>query len=169
MTERNDDHRYSRMGEEFVLHKVPFPYQSEDEDKFVIVKVIEERDVRGTWGGGQYTGHKAEATWSSHKEYPGHIFICNWETFPDDSMSPMWTWYDRTRYDEPRNEGQVDFDWYDITQGLHDIIPDIPKCLRWYEKLKICFDHNHLYLDEECFSCKYGLKHFPRKRYWNGW
>lgn len=164
---------YDRNGDEFVLHKVPFPYQCDDKDEFVIVRITESQPVKGTWGGETHSGYKGVSFWSSNKEYGNHYFTCNWKSFPDDSMSPMWTWYDITRYEEVKDGGKVDYDWYDITQGLHDFIPGKPKCLDWFKDLKFCKPHNRLYIDDDgtgCISCKFNLDEVPQgPKYWNGW
>ena len=49
------------------------------------VEIIETRQVKGMWGGGEYEGWKAITE-------DGKVFTCNWESFPDDSITPAFYW-----------------------------------------------------------------------------
>ena len=49
------------------------------------VEIIETRQVKGMWGGGEYEGWKAVTK-------DGKVFTCNWESFPDDSITPTFYW-----------------------------------------------------------------------------
>ena len=93
----------TNLGLELVLHRVAFPNQSNEQDEFCRIKIVEIRQVPGVWKSDEsHEGWDAVdvATQKRH-------FHCNWESFDDASMTPTWMW------DEVR--GGI---WYDITQGM---------------------------------------------------
>ena len=50
-----------------------------------IVTVIETKNVKGMWRSDTYQGLKATTE-------DGKPFTCNWNSFPDDSMTPTYYW-----------------------------------------------------------------------------
>jgi hypothetical protein len=156
----------TNLNRKLVLHKVPFPSQSEEKDEFVVITIVEVKQVPNTWSKGTNEGWRA--TDKNGKEY-----FCNWESFPDDSSSPSWSW-------NSRNEQGKFEEWFDVLQGLRDYVeycpvflndPEISKIIDWCPDHLCLFDKNST---NGCFKCflekQYGKKEKPNiKKFWNGW
>ncbi len=151
----------SIIGRKLVLHTVAFPEHSTEEDKFVLVEVVETRPVKCCW-----RPEETAEGWKAIGE-DGRSYYCCWDSFPDDSMSPRWMWYCD---EEP---------WHDVCQGIFADIPSKPKFVDKYsEVLYYCDKHRRLDYKErvlagstyDCFYCY--LKHPPKKvedEHWKGW
>jgi len=163
----------SQIGRLIILHKVPFPYQSEEEDEFVLIEIVETRQVPAVWEPDKtYEGWKALGEDGVH-------YYCNWSSFPDDSMTPSWSWND-----EHENI------WYDVAQGIYAPIPFRPdfvdryhavihycerhKRLDYYNKSEawknICLEEGHR-PSNPCFDCftKRPEKEEKAPKTWVGW
>jgi hypothetical protein len=55
-------------------------------DSEVDVRIVESKIVKGMWAGNDHLGYRAE-------DDAGKSYYCNWNSFPDDSMTPMWHWW----------------------------------------------------------------------------
>lgn len=167
----------SNLGRKLVLHKVPFPSkENEEEDTFVLVTIVETKQVPGCWG-----RDKMHEGWRAEDE-SGLSYYVNWTTFDDASMTPAWSWHTQDKYGNPES-------WYDITQGLLEPIPFRPRFMeRFKDVLHYCEKHRRLdyfergpaygrFAKEEgfsdppaCFDCL--LKRPPVEsppRGWKGW
>ena len=146
------------LGKKLVLHTVSFPeMEKEEEDQFFEVEIVEAKLVNNTWGAGESFGYRA-----IDKE--GKEFFCNWNCFPDDSMTPMWSWDDRKKM------------FYDITYIRN--CPKKPKFIDQFESIEWCEIHKRIYVVDKrfgCFDCFTEEQHpeVKQKREaeqtWKGW
>jgi len=105
------------------------------------VTITEERDVKGTWAGETHKG------WKGIDEN-GKIFTCNWNHFPDDSMTPSYYW------DIIEDEDGV---WQpvDAIQAYsHGIHVDENGNIKRPDGSRLCVKHNVLHLGDECWKCE---------------
>lgn len=155
------------IGDHILLHNIAFPQNSlkEDEpDRFVLVEVIESRDVPGMFGKDTYKGYRARGE-------DGRFYLCNWTSFPDDSATPTWMWFREMPESEMHDAiKQDDAAWYDVTQGLPFITFKPVWLDRYSEYVHWCPKHARLNYGE-CFNCKYTPDcHIPPSDYsWKGW
>jgi len=110
----------------------------------ILVTVIETKKVPVMWGKGEDEGWKAISD-------AGEEFTCNWNSFPDDSMTPTYYW--DARKDARGLWQPVDgIQTYNQGTGVH-CNSDGTKCKPL--GANICKKHNYAYLDgEECFRCE---------------
>lgn len=168
----------SRVGEKLVLHKVLFPDITNEKDEFVIVEIIEVKDIRDAWSDKIHKNAGLKA-----KSEDGRFFFCNWGNFPSDSASPYWMWFEA-------DEDYTKFirEWADITQGLYNI-PKMPSTLEGNGIVEYCAKHRTIYMKDfevlgnsegpSCFYCwlewrypENGDKLVHEKLpggYWKGW
>lgn len=167
----------SQIGRKLVLHSVPFPdLEKKETDRFVIIEIIETKDVPDMWCNKTHKNHGWKA-----KSEDGRYFFCNWSSFPSDSMTPAWIWYEA-------NENHKGFkgEWYDITMVRN--APGLPPELKDNDVVGYCEKHRKIYeidgylFPEEdapnCFDCYLDWK-YPEKREkmvhgikegpWKGW
>ena len=161
-----------QVGRSLILHTVPFPAESDEVDRFMMVTIAETREVPGTWD-----QSKTHPGWRAIGEN-NKSFYCNWEVFPDDSMTPAWSWADE--------EGKA---WYDVCQGIYQPIPFKPWFVdRYYAVIHYCEKHRRLdyFRDSEawrkmceedghdpnnpCFDCMMGKPAYEEtQKGWKGW
>ena len=155
------------------MHCEAFPQNMRAEDapdRFVLVTILEEKNVPGMWGRGTYKGYRASGD-------DGRVYLLNWSSFPDDSMTPTWMWY--LEMDEKDDAAihkaikENDAAWYDVTQGM-TFIPFRPRIVDQYpDVIEYCSTHQRLsYKDHDgCFYCKHGLDGGlpPVDHSWKGW
>ena len=150
-----------QIGDKILLHKVPFPYQSQDVDEFIAITITEEKnDVPCAWTcKPKYKGYRAIGD-------NGDLFEANWDSFPSDSMTPFWMWMNRTR-------GEY---WYDVVYITHTTeLIFAPIFLQKYNFINYCDRHGQLYYIEReigCFDCYMERKYNkPREKqiHWKGW
>lgn len=108
-----------------------------------VVRIIEEREVKNVWGSGMSTGWKAITE-------DGRVFTCNWNSFPDDSMTPTYYW-------DAINEDGYIWNPVDAVQAC-SIMPHVDE--KGNRAIPIgsttCQKHNILHLDnEQCWKCDY--------------
>ena len=133
-----------KVGDRIVLHKVAFPQRSDQRDHFVVVRITEVKPVPNSWGNGTGEGLWAvrEPDQPAYGDNAGQEFSCCWTSFPDDSMSPYWTWWCADTHQH----------WFDITQGLY-CPPRVPAVLS--KVMGLCNGHKTLYLlDDGCVECR---------------
>lgn len=125
------------IGEKIVLHSVAFPHLTSDQDEFLLVEVVEIKDVPGHYG----TPGKGQR---AVEKKTGREFFCNWERFDDLSMSPYWSWW------EPKGQRS----WYDVTLGQISV-PKKPLWLKgkFAQIVGWCKDHKLLFTKGEEFNC----------------
>ena len=143
-----------------MLHKEAFPQNHDWHDTFCSVEIIETRSVPGVYSDGDFTGWKA-------KGEDGAIYACNWTRFPDDSMTPCWSW------EKLDDKGWPVELWYDITYVNHTTrLPTKPKFIDKYKDIiGYCDIHKELYLQDssiKCFSCHMN-KREEQKENKNSW
>ena len=113
-------------------------------DEF-LVTIVEVKQVRGRWGNSFYEGWKAVTE-------NGDEFTCNWEIFPDDSMTPTYYW-------DARNDNGVLWRPVDAIQA-HNFFPHVD--IYGNKKLpmmsKVCEKHSDaLHLESDvCWKCVVG-------------
>ena len=137
-----------------------------------MVTISETRKVPGSW-----QPDKKYEGWKAISE-DGKTYFCNWEVFPDNSMTPAWAWTDE--------DGEV---WYDVCQGIHEPIPFKPWFVyRYYAIIHYCERHRRLdYInrseswrefaieqgvrtDNPCFDCLLKKPSYEETRKgWKGW
>jgi hypothetical protein len=174
-----EEFMHSNLGKKIVLHRIAFPDLNEREaDEFTIVEIVELKDIPDAWREGEI--HK-DGGWKA-KDKDGRFFVCNWGTFPSDSMSPTWSWF------EIDENGEYIKQWYDITQGLYGA-PGLPPALKDNGVVDYCPKHKIIheintggFLGDggpDCFQCWLDYK-YPEKRKdkepwketkgpWQGW
>ena len=143
----------SRVGEKLVLWRTEFSL-SAYKDQFGIphkgyvvleeheVTIVEEREVPCMWDRNE-TDYGYRATNSNGKE-----FTCNWESFPDDSTTPMYYWNI-----EQKNENW--FQWVDAIQACNYFLHVDKDGSRKYPiNSTLCNKHNIAYFDY-CWKCKW--------------
>lgn len=133
-----------KIGDTLVLSDTNF-YKEGKDINFVEVTVSEIRtDVPGMWGAGVHNGYKAT-------DKKGNVYSLNWSSFPDDSMTPHWMWFDSVTA------------WFDPTAAYYTTpYPSalVNKLIAKYPKsLGYCKKHNELYRAQDgCWKCKMGYK-----------
>lgn len=151
-----------KVGTQLLLHTVSFPHMDTEKDEFIGIKIIElKKDVPDMWREKKFhIGYKAEGE-------NDHIYTCNWSSFPSDSLTPTWQWYDIT---EKRLV-------YDIMIGLTGPIEFKPIFIDKYDFINWCPEHRKIFykdrgIGDGCFDCYIDKKYPDRekpKKYWNGW
>lgn len=163
---------YNPIGQKFVLHSVATPYHpDENEDRFVVVTVVETKEVPMS-----YDKSRKELGWRA-EDKSGKSYTSCWTYFPDDSSSPRWAWWQDDA-----------IPWYDITQGIYEVIPFRPKFMDDPEVAEVIYfcdlhgrisskDDSQAFIDLRkkhnisddnfCFSCLCG--HKPPSLGWKGW
>ncbi len=138
-----------KVGHKYVLHSNAFPNTNPEPDRFVIVTVVEVKtDVKDMWTG------KCEHTGLRATDETGKEYFCCWESFPSDSMTPMWLW-------TSKHGGKFE-EWFDIAyvtvMGEFPVV--LPDCLR-LPFLDFCEKHHEFtYLREEgdgCWKCRHNV------------
>lgn len=135
-----------KVGWKYLLHSQAFPMMNLDKpDYFVVVEVVEVRtDVTDAWTGEKkHTGLRAV-------DAQGKEYFCCWESFPSDSMSPMWMWYSNNNNDTSL--------WYDIVYLGHTEHPNkLPDALK-LDFLIFCEIHHEFSYkrepDDKCWQCE---------------
>jgi len=161
------------IGRKVVLHKHAFPDLLHDTpDEFVTVTTTEKELFPNMWGEGTGWGYKGVGD-------DGRTYTTCWGSYPDDSMTPYWSWF---------CEGAAE-SWYDITYVRNAC--GLPPTLRDSEVVGYCPMHKRIFNKEsgkgECFDCymdrKYPNREALKKRKqqealekagltkakWNGW
>jgi len=110
--------------------------------KEFVVTITEEQETKGMWSNGIYRGWKAV-------DENGKIFTCNWNRFPDDSMTPTFYW--DTMEDEDGVWQPVD----GVQAYSYGIHVDENGNRKKPAGSKLCDLHNVLYI-EECWKCESG-------------
>lgn len=163
----------SNIGRKIILHKIPFPENSKEKDEFVLVSIDKIKEVPCLYNRKEY-----QEGWRA-VDASGNHYYCNWQYFPDDSMTPTWSWQNE--------QGQA---WYDVTQGLSRI-PFHPVFVEQFSDIiHYCPEHQRLdyinnfqndawinfaknqgrSLKNPCFDCLIGLEPVGKKEgNWNGW
>ena len=134
------------IGDKYVLWEIEYKSKAyQDQFKrfhpgYVIkneyeVTVVEERQVKGMWGGEEFSGVKAVT--SNGKE-----FTRNWNSFPDDSMTPTLYW--------------DSLDICDAIQliNLYNACVDENGNPKYPKESHFCPEHNNWYLRKECWICE---------------
>lgn len=110
------------------------------------VTIIETKKVKGMWGNSEYDGWKAITE-------DGRVFTCNWDSFPDDSMTPTYYW-DVVK----ENNGEL---WQpvDAIQSVRYFpCVDVNGNRKMPVNSKTCEKHNEVYLlSENCWKCQHGI------------
>jgi hypothetical protein len=161
------------IGHKILLHNEPFPQnmrEGDAPDKFVLVEVVETKKFPGMWGNEQYNGYRALGE-------DGRYYLLNWSSFPDDSMTPHWSWQRELPENLPRPEitkiiKENDYEWYDVTQGMGHIPFEPVWIPKYKDSISYCAVHQRLFSNtHKCFYCEYHLTGgIPPKDYsWNGW
>jgi hypothetical protein len=114
-------------------------------DEFIAI-ISEIKKVKGMFGNGEHEGWKAITN-------NGEEFTCNWNIFPDDSMTPTYYWdivKDNTGLWRPTDAIQASNTGY--------IFVDIDGNKKIPMGAKICNKHEYdvTYLDE-CWRCRFNL------------
>lgn len=159
-----------KIREKWILHKVMFPKDSTDRDEFVLVTVVEAREVPVIFGQGTGIGVRAIAE-------DGREFRCNWDRFPDDSSTPYWSW-------DYRDEHGNFEEWFDVTTGLLARVERKPIFVdKWSDIIYWCPIHLMLWYRGDksdpielqgCMYCFFEQKNSkeisrPPQKHWNGW
>lgn len=110
--------------------------------KEYVVTIIETKKVKGAWGKGLYDGWKATTE-------DGKEFTCNWNVFPDDSITPSYFW-DAVEDDDGKFWQPVD-----AIQAceIHLHVDEIGERKFPVNSLR-CSKHNTVFLDT-CWRCEY--------------
>jgi len=110
-------------------------------DEF-FVEVIETKDVKGMWGSDVYQGLKTITE-------NGKIFTLNWNSFPDDSMTPTYYW------DTIEDENGI---WQPVNaiQALNHGLVHVDKSgnRKIPEGVSFC-DKHKIFYDTACWRCDY--------------
>jgi hypothetical protein len=143
-----------KIGDTLVLSDTDF-YKEDKDIGFVEVTISEIRqDVPGMFGNGTHTGYKAT-------DKKGNVYSLNWNSFPDDSMTPNWMWFDSVKA------------WFDPTVAyytttypsslVYKLVSKYPKSLGY------CEGHNELYHAKDgCWKCNFGYKEPKPKKVLRG-
>ncbi len=163
-----------KIGDKVVLHNVMSPSRSISSDKpdqFVCVTISEEKSVLGMWSNKTFTGYKAIGD-------DNRIYLLNWTSFPDDSITPNWLWTRQISENLPKVElhkifHENDYEWFDVTQGLAEYIDFRPIWIDKYsDVVEHCAKHSLLYrIENGCFYCN-NLPDghiVPKDHSWLGW
>lgn len=147
-----------KVGWKYVLHSVAFPWlERGKQDEIIIVTVTEVRkDVKDMWTGEKkHTGLKAV-------DANGVEYTCCWDSFPSDSMTPMWQWF---------CPSTKDF-WFDLAfvtqQGRHPTA--IPEVVRNLDFFRFCDVHREFHYVREgdgiagCWQCHLEQQYPKRRR-----
>ena len=119
----------SVIGQKRILHKNAFPYQNSytEEDSFVCVTIVEEKEVPGDYTDDIHTGWRAE-------DNEGNSYYVNWEYFGETSSTPTWMWTDK-----------YNCIWYDICQGIYERLPVKPRIVDMFsDVLEWCEIHHYM-------------------------
>jgi hypothetical protein len=148
------DHK-SRVGEKLVLWKENFSSSAYKDqmgifhngyiiEKEYQITIVEERIVKGVWGGGEYYGYRALTD-------DGLEFTLNWSNFPDDSMSPEHYW-DATYTDSKEPWKPVDA--IKASNSPFGVCVDEKGMRKIPTGASVCEKHNEIY-SGDCWKCKY--------------
>ena len=107
------------------------------------IEIVETRKVKNCWADGFSEGWRAVTP-------DGIEFTCNWEVFPDDSITPTFYWQ------RPDQSYMFVFDHVDAEQAVNSWLifatPEGNKAIP--TGFKKCNEHN-IWYDKSCWKCDY--------------